>query len=408
MQSDKGQISNNYFRTALLDGARPFLYRGRVRSLLGIPDSSGVNPALRATSIPPAFTYMNHPFRDDLCSAPYQMAEGMHWALSNENAAEFKDSIAGFQERVNLPGPLKKKNGSDSAFPETRPSDSSVNKGSQRKSYKKNKILQRNDVPEADREEAFVNADKKSGKAGAVLEGTNIDVPGFSEKGQAFSQIKPFEKAPILSEKNVKRRNEAPPPLEKVKTGSDKNVFGEEDKEKIASARPTSSLMQKKLQKEGATGEIDTKKQWARVKENSYGESPIAIRNIAGKTSRQNLAQQMGHLPTEVKGENDGLSRKVKPRSSQYAGMDRLVGSGGNSTEKIDRLRHAAHDLAYKVSSRQATADKEREQYESERVPSRQVVEQVVVVRQPSGRSRAPRAFWERSYLGRFNRMTLR
>jgi hypothetical protein len=46
-----------YLYGVLADGARPFLYRGRVRSLLGLPETSGVNLSFISTDLVPGLTY---------------------------------------------------------------------------------------------------------------------------------------------------------------------------------------------------------------------------------------------------------------------------------------------------------------------------------------------------------------
>jgi hypothetical protein len=66
MQSHKQQIqpSNNYLYRALVYGAKPFLYRGRVRSLLGFPEWVGGDVAYLPLLPPVGFRYAdyNYPF----------------------------------------------------------------------------------------------------------------------------------------------------------------------------------------------------------------------------------------------------------------------------------------------------------------------------------------------------------
>ena len=62
MQSDTPLMPTGYLRNVLLDGAKPFLYRSGVRSLLGIPDSGGSEIAFSHTMPPIGFTYPNSQF----------------------------------------------------------------------------------------------------------------------------------------------------------------------------------------------------------------------------------------------------------------------------------------------------------------------------------------------------------
>jgi hypothetical protein len=62
MASDSGSQVRSYFRQLLADGARPFRYRGRVRTLLGLPEVNGV-PMKFAKPLPFAgFTYITSKF----------------------------------------------------------------------------------------------------------------------------------------------------------------------------------------------------------------------------------------------------------------------------------------------------------------------------------------------------------
>ncbi|OPY74869.1 MAG: hypothetical protein A4E65_03720 [Syntrophorhabdus sp. PtaU1.Bin153] len=57
MQCDKERESSGYLERMLVDGAKPFLFRSRVRTLLGLPEWDGDNRIFSSPSLPVGFKY---------------------------------------------------------------------------------------------------------------------------------------------------------------------------------------------------------------------------------------------------------------------------------------------------------------------------------------------------------------
>lgn len=57
MQCDRKRESRGYLERVLIDGAKPFLYRSRVRTLLGLPEWDGDNRIFSSPSLPAGFKY---------------------------------------------------------------------------------------------------------------------------------------------------------------------------------------------------------------------------------------------------------------------------------------------------------------------------------------------------------------
>lgn len=73
MQCDKKQESRGYLERVLIDGVKPFLFRSRVRTLIGLPEWDGDNRIFSSPSLPVGFTYgRSLPRRDvPFAGAPY-------------------------------------------------------------------------------------------------------------------------------------------------------------------------------------------------------------------------------------------------------------------------------------------------------------------------------------------------
>ncbi|OPY74157.1 MAG: hypothetical protein A4E62_00014 [Syntrophorhabdus sp. PtaU1.Bin002] len=57
MQCDKDRESRGYLERVVIDGAKPFLFRSRVRTLLGLPEWDGDNRIFSSPSLPVGFKY---------------------------------------------------------------------------------------------------------------------------------------------------------------------------------------------------------------------------------------------------------------------------------------------------------------------------------------------------------------
>lgn len=65
-------MSASYLHTVLLDGAKPFLYRNGVRSLLGVPEGDGGEILFSSAVQPVGFAYANPQFMGEPHISPYR------------------------------------------------------------------------------------------------------------------------------------------------------------------------------------------------------------------------------------------------------------------------------------------------------------------------------------------------
>ncbi|MGD9100097.1 MAG: hypothetical protein PVF45_06420 [Anaerolineae bacterium] len=177
MPGDKGEVGKDYLRGVLVDGAKPFRYRGRVRSLLGVPDSEGSHLAFSPAFPPVGFRYTHHAFA------------GKPYLTTQSPVSEVMHSMLG----------------------------SAAWEGCVQEAVGENDLVQdgfreRGAVPESSQEQSVVGPTRTPGEPDGGIERTCLEIPGTSEEKQFYPALSPTKRdnAPAGKIGNQPRQEVAP------------------------------------------------------------------------------------------------------------------------------------------------------------------------------------------------------
>lgn len=422
MQSDKNHAPDSYFRNVLLDGTKPFLYRSGVESLLGLSGDIALKPTLYSGSIPVGFTYMSQPPGNNLSPVPYPRTEDQ--PLSPLHGGGVSSSTNKFSEISQVDAPVTKINNeksnvlesasggepitqlSDKCFgdPTSRfkviPRNSRKFSGDDseklldrnqeyfyliesRKEIPEKKGSQKRTEPGSEREDASTSPTEITKEEKSHLQRTSVEIPGSSEEKQSF---------PALT---TSSKSETSLGIENTKKG----VLKRDSIKANISMSSTRKLLLNK--------ETDTNSPSISGIANRSVENLKAVENPYITKKKPQFQQKTRHFSASSESEDDSFNNEPAHVRFQRHGMNTVNRSNMKTQNKVDQLRHAVHELASKVSSRQIKIDQENQQQPVTTQPP-QPIEKVVVIRRTAGQGRTPRAFWERSYLGHFHLMNLR
>lgn len=392
MQSDVRPIPASYLHNVLSDGAKPFLYRSSVRSLLGIPDSGRNEIAFFSTMPPVGFTYPNFYLMGEPYTPPYSsdLAVSSAWGEREINLKRYeniatKDTQQFQPERMAHSISQATENGGTELIP----------KGMVQTNTATPELDQQNvnePAPASGQVKSSMEPAKVSERPGTVFESAIIDIPGASSKFQNFPALSPSKRSESFSGMTEERSQPLLSPKDS-RPGSVTRVLSE------GSGIFTSPPLQRKNREGGK--KFDEAFNQSSADTLSFNSHPTLSRGreFAGMVSGLQTAKEQ---PVSTGQENKLSSAPTINIKHSSQKVTQISPGTGNTTsrtvDRIEQLRNAVHELAIKQSpSREQTRDEAPIQ--QQQLPS--PVQQTVIVKQPASPPGIPHAFWERSYLGR-------
>ena len=407
MQSDTQLMPTSYLHNVLLDGAKPFLYRSGVRSLLGIPDSGGSEIAFSHTMPPIGFTYPNSQFMGE----PYVSYHSSDLTVSSALGTQGID-LEGYEEIVAkdaqqfMPPQAQseriahsisqaKENGETKVMPKGIAQTSTATPEPDHKNVTR-------PVPVSGQEKSSVEPSQVSERPGTVFEPATIDIPCASKKIQNFPALSLSEQRESFSNMAAEQSQPSLSPKDSRPSSVTSLLY---EGSGIPSFYATSPLKE-----EGRDGGRRSDEAFCQssAPAMSVNPNPLRGRDFAWLVNR--LPTMREHLGSE--GQENELSSapttNAAHSSERVTQIDLGTGNGASrAADRIEQLRNAVHELATKQSPpREQTRDEA--QLQQQQLPLPPPVQQVVIVRQPASPARIPHAFWERSYLGRIRIRILR
>lgn len=392
MQSDTQLMTTGYLRNVLLDGAKPFLYRSGVRSLLGIPDSGGSEIAFSHAMPTVGFAYPNSHFMGEPYLPPYfpDLAVGSALATQGIDIESNEEIVAKeaqqFQsESIAHSISQAKENPEPKVMPESMAQTSTATPESDQQNMVR-------PVPVSRQEKSLVEKSEMPEKPGTVFQPATIDIPGTSKKIQNFPVLSLSEHRESFSNMAEEQSQPLLSPSEAL--SSLPNI----DESLLISPHP--NLLSEDI---GIYTTFRHHKKNVLQKSqppSSAGEGCVDDNKIKGLQSiHPNLLSDEDGAPALKTTAFSTIN--AEPASERVTPIDPGMGNGASrSTDRIEQLRNAVHELAAKQSP-----PREQARYEAQPQQLPPPVQQVVIVRQPVSPATIPHAFWERSYLGRIRRI---
>jgi hypothetical protein len=395
MRSDILHVPTSYLRRVLLDGAKPFLYRSRVRSLLGVPDGGGGEVSFSPIIPPVGFTYLHSQFMREPDIPQYPLDQTVPSALYRqgvalENSAEiapkslqYHPSALARAERMTHSGISRaQESGENEVMPKGMTQQGAATPESSQPDVTKSV---------SEQEKSSVEPSEMAERPSTAFERATIHIPGASERNQDFPALSLSEQREPLSPKA-----EAHPQHQLSHEGARQSSLQESrsaGQEHELPPAPTVDVARaaERLLRVGITRSVISG-QGTGGGDVERGDVPVKYTSPPPKRAP---------LPRST-----GRERTLNPSFDMSGHMDPGTDNGpSRAADSIEQLRTAVHELAAKKSP-------QREQTRDDAQPQRQQtpppVQQVVIVRQPSRQARIPHAFWERSYLGRVRARILR
>jgi len=232
---------------------------------------------------------------------------------------------------------------------------------------------------------------KKATHPGARIERASLEIPGVSEKSQSFPALAPAKKDDAPAGRTASR------PRQRVSPASAREDF-------VRASRSEESQL---AQDRSVTRPPVTERQGAGVHFPVQQESAPATNAAPGPVHVSERLQEAGQVKTRLVTvpplrPNPAMAEVKVAGSARPNVVNR---SNAEAADTIAQLRHAVQRLTAKVASQPTRMERETMQQPLP-APPRPPVQPVVIVQRPS--TRTPRAFWERSYLGRLRLRTLR
>ncbi|MGH7775201.1 MAG: hypothetical protein ACREQA_23490, partial [Candidatus Binatia bacterium] len=179
-------MPTSYLHSVLLDGAKAFLYRSGVRSLLGIPDKEGGEVAFSPTVPPVGFTYPNSHFMGEPYIPQYSPDLTVSSALGMQGVdLESNEQIVpkGIQyETLSLAraGRITRaeESGENGVMPKGVAQQSSTTPEPGQQSLTR---------PASEQEKSSVEPSEMPERSDTVFEPATVDIPGASERSPNFT-----------------------------------------------------------------------------------------------------------------------------------------------------------------------------------------------------------------------------
>ncbi|HMS82438.1 MAG TPA: hypothetical protein PKD12_02160 [Nitrospira sp.] len=382
-------MSASYLHTVLLDGAKPFLYRNGVRSLLGVPEGDGGEILFSSAVQPVGFAYANpqfmgephiSPYRPDLAANPAFVRQ---FTPLQDQARKSSESYAGAEasgEHRVMPQGMAQQN---TIGPAQEP-DTSVTKSS----------------------------DASQGPA-PVIEKATLHVPDAPERRQdvfpaTAHQFSPLQASPRKSTDSHAGVEGSGEHRVVPKGMARQNVTGRVPEQETSGTKPSDASQGPAPVIEKATLHVPNAPQ--RNNNSSTLSFSGQRHHLSGKAEEefQHALPSKQSRPTSITRElSDTPSINATHSLETLAQMNSRTGHGLNrAADRIEQLRTAVRELAMKQSSsrEQTRGDEAHPQQHQAPAPA----QRIIVVKQPSTQAKIPYAFLERSYLSRFRVRNLR
>jgi len=453
MQPDKKQIqtSNNYFYRALVYGAKPFLYRGRVRSLLGFPEWTGGNATYPPLLLPVGFRYANANQTSMAYSLDYKNSPGNTDSLSLqaeqrqelENIGDYK---AREEHSIDIPA-ISDRNISY-PFLEGETKNNTIGLRTEKPAFReKSQGMEqvKESMPET---ETFLHHRKAKPVVHEVGTGKDKINPGTVDRNHQSLSLDQSSLSVFGSKKsqepkgiNIRKDNSGLTTEMKAFPGedareeqiidipgiSDRNIFypfldGERKNNTIGLRTEKPALREKSQgmeQVKESVPETETLLHHRKAK-------PVVHEVGTGKDKINPGIVKEGAATTQLSDHreepvNGGDVKIINDKTKVKANPDYEFGSQTywDSVARVEQLRQQVHrlntskvlktEILSSSSGEKVKATRGIKKEEQLQVPSH--VPPVAIVKPLSRQhrtSRVPCAFWERSYLGRFHLRTLR
>jgi hypothetical protein len=434
MHGDRPQGMDGYLRMALRDGVKPFLYRSSVLSLLGVPDGRNENRARPPVSSPVGFV----PARQDLLSRTRLVQS--HWSESDWPARvppkeEGKDPL----EKSFPEPPFQKRSSPNEVEQDFDPMAISRESLGEKDMFfneieKSNKALST-----FEHGMSFVEPNGSSNGPVGPIQMVRINVPGTSTKKQDFpllssSQVEDgalayveerlqeggcqagrratFSKNPASEEQDHEPQTETGPETLR-KEGVHYGTFPH-DKPTGGFKNQTLNHNRGRVQSEGLLfSEEDPRsgnqKPPMIESEKSGPLPPPQTSAYYDRVARYAANPLGGSAASTGPEEGGGLPLRQSPtRFNPVSG--RAVGrSSTYRADKIEKLSLAVQETASREPAEQDRTEVGTIDQRKQHVPAMPPAHrQVIILKDPLSRGRAPQAYWERGYLGRFHLRPLR
>lgn len=346
MPSDNPQFQTGYLKGTLISGLTPFLYRSRVRSLLGLP-TAGTNKVSAGTTAPPVgFRYQNQAILSGLSEADRFID-----ASAQKNAVPLiSNDRPGFD---NLGRKTDQYANSYEYMGDSFQNDSEIGATSN--------IAKRLEGSSKSLEDAPDERD---------LSIKNMEIPGISTDKQPVSpRVHPEELIP-LQEKKAEQAQHT------------EFSYGE----RVPDSAPTGSV---------------SKKDSAKNIEEQHGDRTQSEKSNPSSLLQNNISFN--------KKDNKGPQPAPKSSISQHRSFNSLTGTSPEASDKIEQLRQTFHEIAKKQYTPAKEQTSGIIQPSSPKTASPPPPSQpVIIYKRMPHRTKARCAFWERSYMSRINIRTLR
>ncbi len=366
MKREKHPYSPGCLTDVLLDGAKPFTYRSGIRLLLGLPKSSAASMAFRRNISLAGLRYTSPHWNEEFGSS-----DDSAWQNSSASRPGLRrSSLTGDPDLRREPGETL-----------LREEPHILSRALLLKPGQKFEKDSGGSFPEREMEWSPVlprtGADEQ--KSNAVVKGLGnpeepdrslIDIPGITRS-------KPHFMSP--------NRGDTEPGVETPSTG-----------EMAPSKEPTP---------EGDSPKFIPRNIWeagGTIKEQNFTSSPSVLPGVKRREST-NLPFPANSDIASVEPARTVVSSAIPHREKRSRG-ELMYRSTGAKPETLERLNRAVVELQDQNSQLESQL---RRQQSPNRWNAGQPANNVIFIRQPARRP-APRAFWERSYLGRYHLKILR
>ena len=381
MRSGKPKPQSSYLFSVLADGAKPFLFRSGVCSLLGIPEDERAKSVSRRTLPPVGFRYINNPFYYQMWSSPESSetfaSENISFQkLDDRKQAENFDITSNRQDRFAEQSYKPIDDGEQQFSAVARPNHKAVapELSENDKSLDKKTKIVRMEIPDiSEKKETFP----------ALLNSVERNVRLSDAEDQAQQQVYSADLSLNISNESFQEQ---------------KKIFEIKNKTNFAKA----SLSQQKAEPE---------KKLVAVEPSGKHSQRSVNENMAVRKNEQIIPENNTSLATPSSSFSCEAAAKPyylrKSSISGHPGINSVSRSSRKAAETIEHLRHAVHKLSNKVSVQQNKSELEPKQKKSVQTPPSSS-QPIFIIKQGGQQPRTPCAFWERRYMGRFHLRPLR
>jgi hypothetical protein len=439
MRFDHQQKPISYMRGVLINGARPFLYRSRACSLLGVPDSKIGKQ--RHPQISPSIDFLStdHIIQSEPHAIKYSMSEIERLGLTsksnhgtdlskkvnfnlfhcnnislaekeitvNKNVVQEKPTTA-IKDVFPIDPSLPSK-----ATSEMISSMSSIESDIKiQQSTEKQNLVSGNSINAVgkyhDPDTQTKNASNLGNKSAIDVKMERIEIPGVSSVSQIIPRSVQFDRGSNANNTIEGHKQKEVSVVSNDPLFSDVVTKISDNYHLIQSTKI--NIPNKKIIKKRSINALINDAQKPPIIDVSV--TPEIIGRDAGHNESTFL--QKAQIPVHVKKIKDtysSLSGDVT--NSPFSHQTVNSRSNENAVERIEQLRYVVKELAPKISLCEtidgtATIEDHKQRHGWMEQTQSQPIQKIVVFKQLPHQIKTPCAFWERSYLGRFRLRLLR